>query len=290
MNYKASDIISICETEKDNFQELSKTFTYDIKGILNSEMLFICALSKELGVRDIIESGRARGNSTEIFAKYFESNTDVTISSVELSKYSQDSIVALERLRGRYDNLSLLYGNSFFLLPRLCSKSESCTVLIDGPKGKYALILADRLLTYPSVKAVFIHDTHQDTNWRQMIERVYSNVFSSDDSEFVSRFKDLDAPCWKVYNTWEGFETWGPYTRDNVKMKSYGPTLTMILPEAGATTKLENSLNQLIDMEDTKPTASTYRVIRNKIRTIIPRKSEMRYFIKYYQAILLNKV
>ena len=47
------------------------TKKYEERGILHSEMLAICSICKKLNIDIIIESGRGRGQSTEILSKFF---------------------------------------------------------------------------------------------------------------------------------------------------------------------------------------------------------------------------
>ena len=65
---------------------------------MHSEMLFAFSIAKELGVQAILESGRARGQSTEltaIFSKYH----DIDFHSIEYDKFSPDVEIAERRLK-----------------------------------------------------------------------------------------------------------------------------------------------------------------------------------------------
>ena len=98
MNISPHYVIQICRNQKEPFLEVAQSVPYQLKGIFNSEMLLFCAFTKHLGFHHIIESGRARGNSTEILARYFENSPSVLIHSVELLKYTEDSLIAMQRL------------------------------------------------------------------------------------------------------------------------------------------------------------------------------------------------
>ena len=121
---------------------------YEERGILNSEMLAICSLCEELGVSAIVESGRARGYSTGILAKYFK-DRPLRIISIDWEKakwfIGADDKFAKESL-APYKNVELLYGNSVKLMPALVKKlkNERVAILMDGPKGKEAVDLAKK--------------------------------------------------------------------------------------------------------------------------------------------------
>ena len=286
MKISAQDIIQICLEERTSFSDVIMGFNHEIKGLLNSEMLLFCAMSKYLNISDVIESGRARGNSTEILARYFRCIPSVSIKSVEFLKYTEDALIAMVRLYGRYTNLTLLFGNANELLPQLCSSVTSCTVLIDGPKGPNALQLAAFLLKNPNVKAVFIHDSHQDAdNIRPAIGKVFSHAFySSDHPDFVNAFSDLDGPCWDVYKNWAGYEDWGPYKRGDKKMKSYGPTLTMIMNTEEGMDR-EKEVSEITKLRPVRPGNKSMIMLR-RMRWQMPRDiSQILYFFKYYSKL-----
>lgn len=277
------EIIQICKREENYLLNMLEGFSYDIKGILNSEMLLFCSISKFLGIKNIIESGRARGNSTEVLARYFKNSPQISIFSVEYSKYTEDSLIAMKRLC-KYRNLKLYFANSLSLLPQL-TKVGLCTVLIDGPKGKYALQLATFLLKNPKVKAVFMHDFHKDTELRSILDELYPNVFSSDNPDSVNTFSPLDKPCWDVYKNWQGYKDWGPYKSGKIKMKSYGPTLTMILNNEEGIDKEKQVLDRL-GLEPICIKASPIRNILRKVRMFLPKISEIPIFSRYYIALI----
>ena len=119
----------------------------------------------------------------------------------------------------------MIFGNSFQIVPNLIS--EDCTVLIDGPKTG-SPFLAYQLLNNPLVKAVFIHDTHKDSKLRTQIIQYFTSFFSTDDKDFVNKFKKIDLKCWIEQRKYRKFRNWAPYQRVNQKMKSYAATLTII--------------------------------------------------------------
>ncbi|HET6278763.1 MAG TPA: hypothetical protein VFG08_08270 [Candidatus Polarisedimenticolia bacterium] len=274
------EIVAICAAERDSLAGRLARVRHDIKGVLNSEMLLFCALSRHLGVGTVIESGRARGNSTEVLAEYFAAPREAAVYSVESLKYTEDSLIALRRLGGRYPHLRLLFGDAFVLLPRLCARAGPCTVLIDGPKGRYALQLAARLLRDAGVRAVFIHDSHLDSDIRPAMERLYPRTFSSDHEDFVAVFRTLDDPCWEVYRNWEGHSDWGPWVRGSRRMRSYGPTLTAIFNAPDGIDR-EEEVTRLFDLPPLATDDSWPGRVRRGLRAAVPRLREIPCFVRY---------
>ncbi len=216
-------IIQICEEYLPRFEKSIKNLKFEPKGIFNSEMLLFTALTKKLGVKLIIESGRARGQSTKIIAENFKDPQNQIIS-VESLKYHPDARVAYKRLN-HYTNLQLKFGNSFKLLPKLIN--GECCILIDGPKTG-SLDLTIELLKNSLVKAVFIHDLHKDSKERKRAENLLNNHFFSDDMDYLHRFQNIDKQCWIDQRKSRRYRNWGPYHRDGKKMKSYSSTLLFV--------------------------------------------------------------
>jgi predicted O-methyltransferase YrrM len=280
-----AQILGICAAERDDFVRRLAGFQPEIKGILASEMLLFCALSRWLGAETVIESGRARGDSTQLLAEFFAGPGVARVLSVERSRYTEDALVALRRLGGRYPRLRLLFGDAFALLPRLCARAGPCTVLIDGPKGKYALQLAARLLRQEAVRAVFLHDCHLDTEARPVIERLFPRAFSSDHPDYVEAFRALDGPCWEVYRTWEGHRDWGPWTRGGRPMRSYGPTLTAIFNESGGIDR-EAEIARLFSLPPLAEAGTWTARARRSLRLLLPRPKELLLCCRYLLARL----
>jgi len=76
-------VLDSCEKFKSKFE--NSIGIYEERGILHSEMLAVCSVIENLGVDIVLESGRCRGQSTEVLAKYFLS-TKIKIVSVEFVK------------------------------------------------------------------------------------------------------------------------------------------------------------------------------------------------------------
>ncbi len=212
-------IIKLCKDNQKKFYNTVKDIRYQVKSVHPSEMLMFVSVTKYLNIKRIIESGRARGQSTKIIAKSFK-NKEYEIISIEIDKYKKDSIIAMQRLK--YHNLKLLYGDFQKIIFNFIRKP--CVVLIDGPKKERALKLALRLIKEKNVKAIFIHDIHKDLPFRKEAEDIFRDIFFSDDSDYVKEFSYLDKEAWENKKK----RGWYPYMRNGKKMKSYSSTLGVI--------------------------------------------------------------
>jgi len=167
-------------------EDLLDGVLYEEKGVLFSEMCFLFLCSSQLGFSRIIESGRARGQSTLLLAKMFP---DREIISIEHDSNSPDVDIAKQRLEG-FGNVHLKFGNSIEIIPKLIQHND--IVLIDGPKGYRGVRLALKLLKSKKPLAVFLHDTTKNTSIRNFLERNIPNILYSDDLQFSQVLHTLD--------------------------------------------------------------------------------------------------
>ena len=159
----------------------------EFKGIGASGMFFFFAAVRPFAPKQILESGRMRGESTLALARCFP---EARIVSVEFDRGSQHAAIAEAKLKP-YGNVDLLYGDSRDILPPRLQRSDA--ILIDGPKEFRALKLALLLLRTGKPCAVFIHDFFQGEPARKFVERYWPNAFFSDDHAFAARFSALDS-------------------------------------------------------------------------------------------------
>lgn len=166
-------------------------FTADLshvkKGIRRSELFFFYALVAPRNPARIIESGRARGQSTLVLSRLFPR---AVIVSLESDANSPDVDVAAERLRG-CGNVECLFGDSLRLLPELVEMGD--VVLIDGPKDFRALKLALGLLSSGQPSAVFVHDLWLGSPARRFVDRSLRSALLSDEPGWVDRSAMLDS-------------------------------------------------------------------------------------------------
>src|SRR5437016_14052409 len=102
------------------YLQVTKGFSHEMKGIRRSEMFFLYAAVADLAPRRIIESGRARAQSTLVLSSLFP---QASIISIELDANSPDVGVAAERLKGR-DNVECRFGDARVLLPELLQTGD----------------------------------------------------------------------------------------------------------------------------------------------------------------------
>ena len=159
----------------------------EFKGIGASGMFFFFAAVRPFAPKQVLESGRMRGESTLALARCFP---DARIISVEFDRHSKHAAIAEVKLKP-YANVDLLYGDSRETLPPRLQRGDA--VLIDGPKEFRALKLALQLLRTGKPCAVFIHDFFQGEPARKFVERYWPGAFFSDDPAFAARFSALDS-------------------------------------------------------------------------------------------------
>ncbi|MEY2633262.1 MAG: hypothetical protein RIR00_1916 [Pseudomonadota bacterium] len=180
-------ILQALRTCRDEFAQGVASIAYERKGVLYSEMLFLKACASLLPVRRVLESGRARGQSTLILARMFPA---LPLISVEYDRNSPDVPVAAERL-APYPHVSLTFGDATRLLPEQVAAGD--IVMIDGPKGHRGVRLALQLLATGKPALVFVHDTTKGSPERRLLERLLPETFYSDDADFAALTHDLDA-------------------------------------------------------------------------------------------------
>ena len=192
---------------------------YEPRGILNSEMALIIYTALSCGIEVFIESGRARGQSTYMLAKYLPG---VEVHSVEL-RVTPDEGVAVNRLRP-FSNVHLHYGDGAQIVRELVMKyaHRPMAILCDGPKGERAVGIIEQCFKNPNVRVGFIHDMRRldhggpSPHRACAIERLPCHRFS-DDPKLVAGTSWMDAgiaeaggPCGPQWEAVHG---------------SYGPTI-----------------------------------------------------------------
>ena len=192
---------------------------YEPRGIIHSEMALIIDTIRRLGVEVIIESGRARGQSTYMLAKYLPSRT---IHSVEL-RDDADARYGIERC-SKLPNVVLHSGDGSQLLPALARAvaPRRTAVICDGPKGMRAIDVVEKCFDLPSVVVGFIHDMRpldqrRPAEHRPAAEQRLPRHWFSDDPRYVAETMWLDR------NVREVGGPCGPAWQ--AEMGAYGPTV-----------------------------------------------------------------
>ncbi len=171
------------------FQQRIARLPYERKGVLNSEMFFLYLCAQHAAPWRVLESGRARGQSTLLLSVMFP---DLRIISIEHDALSPDAAVARERLSDR-PNVELRFGDATRILPAEVQTGD--IVLIDGPKGFRGLQLALRLLASGRPVQVFLHDCAVGSPERRFLEANVPGACYSDNPEFARVAHVLDAIC-----------------------------------------------------------------------------------------------
>lgn len=182
------ELVAAAARERESFAAHVKGLPYERKGVLFSEMFFFYLCARSVAPRRILESGRARGQSTLILAITFP---ELPIISFEHDPDSPDVPVAAERLRGR-GKVELRFGDATRELPRLAQAGD--VALIDGPKGWRGLRFALRLLAQGRVEMVFVHDVLPACPERRFLQKWLPAALYSDDPRFAALAHPLDAP------------------------------------------------------------------------------------------------
>lgn len=190
---------------------------YESRGIIHSEMALILHTCRRLGIEAVVESGRARGQSTYMLAKYLP---HAQIISIEF-RTSTDQAFGIERVKD-FANVTLIEGDGRIALPLLARNSapKLTAVLCDGPKGAAAVEVVQHCFTWPHVRIGFVHDMspldhRQPSAKRAAALAAFPNAKFSDDHRLVAGSKWMDAkvleaggPCGPEWE--KEFGSWGP--------------------------------------------------------------------------------
>ena len=187
MKTRWEELLGQAELLLPRYVETTAGLSHAHKGIRRSELFFFYALVAPRDPARIIESGRARAQSTLVLSHLFP---QTTIISLESDAASPDVAVAAERLRD-CANVKCRFGDSLQLLPELVEPGD--VVLIDGPKDFRALKLALRLLGSGKPSAVFVHDLWLGSPARQFVDSCLPSALLSDEPRWVERYAGLDS-------------------------------------------------------------------------------------------------
>lgn len=186
---------------KEKFDSIVNDTTYERCGIWFTEGFLVCSVFELLGIDTILESGRAYGQSTEIFTRY-----GFNVISVDYcGMYQGAEQVAVNRLKD-FDNVSILQGKSQELFPDLVKQhsNQKIGLFIDGPKGwKIQQDLVNQCKD-SNVLAASFHDREKESG---------ENIYHTHGLDFITNeFGYLDD---KIFNL----------SADQKRYKPYGPGL-----------------------------------------------------------------
>lgn len=216
-----SHILTHADTILTEYEKHIRNIPYQEKGMLFSELLLVLAAASSLKPKQVLESGRARGQSTYVLGSCLP---EFKIISIERDRTSPDVSIAESRLKD-LANVYMLYGDAQVLLPALVQPGD--IVVIDGPKSFRALRLALTLLHTGKPACVFVHDVYKGLPTRRFLDKRIPEAFFSDDKQFTDRFSHLDKPCWDTIAS-NGLDGWQSHYFNGAKQESYGPTVGCI--------------------------------------------------------------
>ena len=200
------------------YQRLSNE-PYEPRGIIHSEIALVLHLAHVLHIETIIESGRARGQSTYILGKYLPW---VDVHSIELRTSLPDEEFAKERL-ANLKNVKLYEDDGSILIPTLARMMPRRTaILMDGPKGEAAVKVLEQCFKLPHVWVGFIHDMRKLDNGEPSPHRAIA-------AERLPNHKFTDDPAYVAGTSWMDArvaEAGGPVgPQFEAVHGSYGPTI-----------------------------------------------------------------
>ncbi|KAL1500529.1 hypothetical protein AB1Y20_013185 [Prymnesium parvum] len=124
------------------FESKTRVMPFKATGILFSEALALVAAAWTINATHVIESGTAKGQSTEILARVLGPSVQITTidNDARYSLYERTK----ERLQ-QWASVRCLKGDSFAIFPQLLPtlpKHSRALVFVDGPKYEQGLALA----------------------------------------------------------------------------------------------------------------------------------------------------
>jgi len=140
--------------------------------ILPREMVYFLARCEVNDIDVVIESGRQDGYSTKILGEFIKDKPNMKVFSIDWEDDAERARRCRERL-SKYERLSLLKGDANRLFPELLRQNQGRRValIVDGPKGFWALSLIFASLRFPEVRLVSLHNLSPGTAYREFLEK-----------------------------------------------------------------------------------------------------------------------
>lgn len=141
--------------------------------ILPREMVYFLARCDANAIDTIIESGRQDGYSTQILGEFMKDKPHMRVYSIDWEEDPERARRCRERL-AHYERLTLKNGDANFLIPELLRENRGRRVglLVDGPKGFWAVSLLFASLRFEEVKLIALHNLAVGTGYREFLESV----------------------------------------------------------------------------------------------------------------------
>jgi hypothetical protein len=190
-------------------------------------MALIIHTIRELGVEVVVESGRARGQSTYMLAKYLP---NCKIYSIE-HRDSPDEEFARKRLK-KFENVELHMGSCSDAIKKALDRhtAKYVAILMDGPKGLEAVNILARSFIQKNVLVGFIHDMRlmdhggPSPHRAAAVDKLYKCAFS--DTLAITQ-----ATSWMDAQILAAGGPCGP--EHEAEFGSYGPTVCVALNSLG---------------------------------------------------------
>jgi hypothetical protein len=154
MSLQKNTLIKYWQTNEKRFNRLVNELDFRPCGVWYTDAFLFLSICDLLEVDMIIESGRAWGVSTELFAKY----SNFEVHSVEQTPTRADHIA--RPILEKYDNVVLYDDNTHAVGRDIIQNNydKNIGVFIDGPKGIDGQSSLAHHLNYSNVKVFGFHD------------------------------------------------------------------------------------------------------------------------------------
>jgi hypothetical protein len=209
---------------------------HDIRntGMLPSEVLAVCGVIEELNVEVMIEVGKPANNNKRIFENILKDDNTTIIcldSKNNVNERSNQSTI------NKYINNQNKFRYIFRSIGDVVknNKNKRVAILFKGPLKTDLFHIFSKIITnHENVKVGFFHGCWMPgpktaNPQKREINKYYDRLFFTDDIEYVRQFGSLDEVN-KTSEICQSDDFFFPYTKNNQKIGSYGPTLAVVIP------------------------------------------------------------
>jgi hypothetical protein len=160
--------------------------------IYPSEMVFFLARCEAAGIDCVVESGRQDGFSTIVLGEYAR-RRGAKVFSIDYEQDEERAARCRERLAG-YPELALMKGDANVLLEQIvrAETGSRIALLVDGPKGFWALALMFACSAHPAVGLLALHNLEAGQATTTMLEAL------SPEPLFHEAWTESAGPAWRA--------------------------------------------------------------------------------------------
>lgn len=157
----------------ENFLEKTKNINYEQNGAFKSELYCLYAIFNYFKCDFFIESGIDNGHSTKILLELL----NCSYIGIDINSECYGSKIENELF-------TFICGDSSKTIQNLIENlsDKKIFIFIDGPKGHYAIEMKNKLLEYPNIKCVSLHDTYdglENENHKRIFETKSNSLFNN---------------------------------------------------------------------------------------------------------------